>query len=301
MVDYIKSKSIKEYLKQEGVELTDLQKTVLILRTGYPMETIHASLGEIAESTSDEQLKGAILEKIQRQYQEVVSVKEKQCHVVYTLEIYEPDEEKYINEGYYNSYEAAEKHARYFSVEYIIRKYRLFGEEGIENHFHSVYGYLQADLGALLFNVDGKVIKYFPSVCIPEEGKQGGILDSYCMAFRHPFRKGDIVKNLLTGDTGVVNDCECTLDKWIEQKESLVRCGNYKDAGILVEYADPVGNFFQLHTFPYDLEYAQAPETGWERNRFEVLKEAQCLLIGEGSLDRFTGCKIKLEAKKRYW
>ena len=49
MVDYIKSKSIKEYLKQEGVELTDLQKTVLILRTGYPMETIHASLGEIAD------------------------------------------------------------------------------------------------------------------------------------------------------------------------------------------------------------------------------------------------------------
>ena len=60
MVDYIRSKSVKEYLKQEAVELSDLQKAVLILRTDYPMEMVHASLCELAENTKDGQLKEAI-------------------------------------------------------------------------------------------------------------------------------------------------------------------------------------------------------------------------------------------------
>ena len=46
MVDYIRSKSIKEYLKQDGAELTDLYKAVLILRTDCPMEIGRASCRE---------------------------------------------------------------------------------------------------------------------------------------------------------------------------------------------------------------------------------------------------------------
>lgn len=302
MVDYIRSKSVKEYLKQEAVELSDLQKAVLILRTDYPMEMVHASLCELAENTKDGQLKEAIREKVEKQRQEVFAVQKSQDHVVYALEVYEPDEEKYVNEGYYNSYHAADQHARYFSMEYIIRKYRLFGDDGIENHFHSVFGYILSEIGALLLDMDGKVLKYFSSICIPEASQKDGILDSQCQPLKHPFRKGDLVENLITGDTGVVNDCGRTLDGWTSQKESAAQCEGQKETGILVEYADPVGNFYQLHSFPYDLEYAKAPKTGYAcAIRWEVLKEAQKLVKGEGKLERFTSCKARIEAKKRYW
>lgn len=300
MIDYIRSKSIKEYLEQEGTELTDLYKAALILRADYPMEMIHESLEELVESTEDEELKKAVRKKMEEQRLEVASIKKKQDGTVYTLEVYEPDEEKYINEGYYNSFKAAEKHARCFCMEHIIRKYRLFGEEDMENHFHAVYGYIMSELGALLLNSVGKVSKCLSDIC--RTGSEDGILDNCCLILKHPFHKGDIVKNLITGQTGIINDCECTIDEWMEQKRRTVVEENNRNTGILVEYADPVGNFFQLHTFPYDLEYAEESAAGCECDaRWEVLKAAQRLLQGKGTLERFTDCKARLEAKKRYW
>ncbi len=300
MVDYIRSKSIKEYLKQDGAELTDLYKAVLILRTDCPMEMIHESLEEIAENTVDEELKTAVREKIKEQRLEAAAVKKEQDGTVYTLEVYEPDEEKYINEGYYTSYESAEKHARCFSMEHIIRKYRLFGEEDIENHFHDKFGFIMSELGGLLLNYEGKVLKCLSGIHRTGEGSGSDILDSCCPILRHPFRKGDIVKNLITEQTGIVNDCECTLDEWMKRKERAVSEGDSRNAGILVEYADPVGNFFQMHTFPYDLEYAEESACACSARR-NVLKAAQSLIRSTGSLERFTDCRARLEAKKRYW
>lgn len=84
------------------------------------------------------------------------------------------------------------------------------------------------------------------------------------------------------------------------QKEGLARCGDVESLGILVEYADPFGNFFGRHTCPYSLEYAKEPRIGGKA-RWHVLQEAQKLLKGIGSLEKFTGWKSSLEANRRYW
>ena len=299
MIDYIRSKSIKEYLKREAAKLTDLQKAALILRSDSPVKMIHESLMETAESTGDEILKKAVMEKVESQCQEIEAVKNNESGAVYSLEVYEPDEEIYINEGIYSSYEAADIHARYFEMKYIIRKYRLFGKGGLESHFHKRYGYIQAELGALLSDAEGNVLKYIPGAGGMEAQQEKTALDKPVI-LRHPFRKGDIVTNLETEDIGVVNDCEGTLEEWVKQQEGLARRGDVESLGVLVEYADPFGNFFGRHTCPYSLEYAKEPRIGGKA-RWHVLQEAQKLLKGKGSLEKFTGWKASLEANRRYW
>lgn len=301
MVDYIKSRSIKEYLKREAIELPDLHKAVLALCSGYPIPMIHSSLQELAGQTSDQSLKAAIQKKIRQQCQEIHTVKENSSSVVYGLEVYEPDEEAYVKEGIYSSYEAADIHARYFEMKYIIRKYRLFGKDGLESHFHKRYGYILAELGALLSDAEGNILKYISGAGGLEEQQEKTVLDQQVI-LKHPFRKGDIVTNLETGDIGVVNDCESTLEEWMKQKEELDRCGKIENSGILIEYADPFGNFFERHTCPYNLEYAKEPRTGSaSKARWQVLQEAQKLLKGIGSLDKFTFWKARLEANRSYW
>lgn len=301
MVDYIKSKSIKEYLKREAIELPDAHKAALILCSGYPIPMIHSSLQEIAEHTSDQSLKAAIQVKIRQQCQEIHTWKENNSNEVYGLEVYEPDEEAYIMEGIYRSYEAADLHAHYFEMEYIVRKYRLFGKDGLESHFHKRFGYIQAELGALHLDAEGNILKYIPGVGEMEAQQEKTMLDKPVI-LKHPFRKGDIVTDLETGDTGVVNDCESTLEEWVKQKEELAKCGDTENLGILIEYADPFGNFFERHTYPYHLEYAKEPRTGSaSKARWQVLREAQKLIKGIGSLEKFTGCKAMLESKRRYW
>lgn len=271
MIDYIKSKSIKEYLKREAIELSDLHKAVLVLRSGCPVKMVHSSLQEIAGDTSDGSLKAAIMETISRQCQEIHAVKESGENAVYGLEVYEPDEEAYIMEGIYSSYEAAGIHARYF------------------------------ELGALHLDAEGNILKYIPGVGGMEAQQEKTMLDKPVI-LKHPFRKGDIVTDLETGDTGVVNDCESTLEEWVKQKEGIAKCGDTENLGILIEYADPFGNFFERHTYPYHLEYAKEPRTGSaSKARWQVLQEAQKLIKGIGSLEKFTGCKAMLEAKRRYW
>lgn len=181
-------------------------------------------------------------------------------------------------------------------MKYMIRKYRLFGKDGLESHFHKKYGYIQAELEALLSDAGGNILKYIPGAGGMEGQQEKTALDKPVI-LKHPFRKGDIVTNLETGDIGVVNDCEGTLEEWMKQKEGLAKRGDVENLGVLVEYADPFGNFFGRHTCPYSLEYAKKPRIGGKA-KWHVLLEAQKLLKGIGSLEKFTGWKASLEANR---
>lgn len=103
MVDYIKSKSIKEYLKREAIEIPGLHKAVLALCFGYPVPMVHSTLQEIAGQGSDQSLKVEIQKKIRQQCQEIRTVKENSSNEAYGLEVYEPYEEAYVKEGIYSS------------------------------------------------------------------------------------------------------------------------------------------------------------------------------------------------------
>ena len=138
--------------------------------------------------------------------------------------------------------------------------------------------------------------------CKQEAGKDSAYLDEDSLVMKHPFRMGDIVKNLVTGDVGVVNDCKGDLEEWMEEKEAMIRSCGMAGTGLFVEYADPAGNFWAMQTFPYDLEFLEIPEKeGVYNARWELLKKARKLLKGGGSLEEFTNCKIMVERKQRHF
>ena len=86
----------------------------------------------------------------------------------------------------------------------------------------------------------------------------------------------------------------------MEEKEAMIRSCGMAGTGLFVEYADPAGNFWAMQTFPYDLEFLEIPEKeGIYNVRWELLKKAQKLLKGGGSLEEFTTCKTVLERKQR--
>lgn len=302
MVDYIKSKSMKEYIKQQKIKLPDSHKAALILRTAYPMGMIHASLMQVADKTKDKKLKRFIEDKIEEQLIQFHTVMDNQVHAVYGLEVYEPEEKIYINKGYYNSFETAEDCAHLFRKKHIINKYRLYSDDNIENYLKAGLEGIQIKLGFILFDAKGNVLD-----CTSEEYKQGtdqdsAYLDEERLVMKHPFHMGDIVKNLITGDIGVVNDCKGTLEEWMEEKERLIRSDSTASTGLFVEYADAAGNFWTMQTFPYDLEFLEIPEKeGLYNAGWELLKKAGKLLKGGGSLEEFTTCKIMVESKQRHF
>lgn len=300
MVDYIYSKSMKEYLRKQKIKLPDSHKAALILRTAYPMGMVHASLMQVADKTKDKKLKRIIENRIDEQLKQLHSIMDNQIHAVYVMEVYEPEEESYLNKGYYSSFETAGDCAHLFSEKYIISKYRLYSDDNIENYLNTRLGDIQAKLGSILFDAEGNVLNCTSDECRQETWQDSAYLDEDRFVMKHPFRMGDIVKNLVTGDVGVVNDCKGTLEEWMEEKENMVRSDSTAGTGLLVEYADPAGSFWGMQTFPYDLEFLEIPEKEGVYNAgWELLKKAQKLLKGGGSLEEFTTCKTVLERKQR--
>lgn len=302
MIDYIYSKSMKEYLRKQKVKLPDAHKAALILRTAYPMGMIHASLMQVADKTKDKKLKRLIEDKIERQLMQLHSVMDNRNHAVYGLEVHEPEEDVYVNRGYYSSFETAQDCAHLFSKQHIINKYRLYSDDNIENYLSAGSRDIQAKLGFILFDAEGNVLDCTSNECKQEAGKDSAYLDEDSLVMKHPFRMGDIVKNLVTGDVGVVNDCKGDLEEWMEEKEAMIRSCGMAGTGLFVEYADPAGNFWAMQTFPYDLEFLEIPEKeGVYNARWELLKKARKLLKGGGSLEEFTNCKIMVERKQRHF
>ena len=300
MVEYIKSKSVKAYLAKQKIKLPDSHKAALILRTAYPMGMVHASLMQVADKTNDKKLKRIIKDKVERQLIQFHTIMDSQDDAVYGLEVYEPEERVYVNKGYYRSFETAGDCAHLFKEKHTINKYRLYSDDNIGNYLKAGLEGMQVKLGSILFDAKGNVLG-----CTSKECKQGAkpdsaYLDEKRLVMPHPFRMGDIVKNLATGDIGVVNDCKGALEEWMEEKESLVRNGSNAGTGLFVEYADPIGNFWAIQTFPDDLEFLGILETeGKYHAGWELLKKAGKLLKGSGSLEEFTACKTMAERKQR--
>lgn len=302
MVDYMKSKSVKAYLAKRKIKLPDTHKAVLILRTAYPMGMIHASLMQVADKTNDKKLKRIIEDKIEGQLIQFHAVMDSQDDAVYGVEVYEPEEGAYRNKGYYRSFETAGDCAHLFQEKHIISKYRLYSDDNIENYLKAGFEGIQGKLGSIRFDAKGNVLVCTSKECKQEAEPDSAYLDEKRLVMPHPFRMGDMVKNLVTGDIGVVNDCKGTLEEWMEEKESLVRSGSSADTGLFVEYADPIGNFWAIQTFPDDLEFFEIPETeGKYHVGWELLKKAGKLLKGSGSLEEFTTCKTRVERKQRHF
>ncbi len=110
----------------------------------------------------------------------------------------------------------------------------------------------------------------------------------------HPFHRGDVVRNVRTGEWGVVESEPATGKDFIdfeEQVPAAFKC-EYEPL-IVVEHLSHDGKFYHEHSDPTILE--TVPEEDSEK--YELFRSAGLLLQGKSSLCYVDYLKEKYKAK----
>lgn len=270
MIDYIPSKAVKKYMEFRNICLSDFEKAGLIYNAepaglinqagiACNLESKHDSLKEIMEHTKDKVLQQQIAERLEEDRLILAAFTSNPNGAIYKVQTYDEtgDNEE---EQYFTTFEMADQCAREYMQKteplwhrYEIAKFALY-EKGEKPTIDEEMGWWnEGILGHAVFNIQGKMIYL-------ESNEHENRYDSYnCrnrfenhyIPFRNPFRAGDIVKNLSTGQYGVV----AVGDEDYEKHNQFGVDYDYSDAKILVEYLYDDGGVCHDHPYPWELEY----------------------------------------------
>lgn len=283
MINYILSNGLKAYQKERGIDLSDSQIATLIYQSGYSMNEIYAALQELAWKTENNELKGQIYERFEEERERWAAFTAESDGMIFLLEVYEESDKEYQEEGYYKCFEAAQDAAYMFHVEYRITKVRIFQDgKAVQEQIRQT-GHILSELGTGYFSCNHQLnsfwsTEYKAKISFETENKR---FENQYVEIRHPFRKGDIVQNLLTGEVGVVN---CIADDE-EMETDLSKKMQDEDfsAGVLfVELLDDQGCFYHTHLMPTQIDFWDVEKLKGVRKY--LLMHVSDLLKGKGSL-----------------
>lgn len=268
MIDYIPSKAVKKYMEFANIQLSDFEKAGLIYNAepaglinqagiACNLESKHDSLKEIMEHTQDKALQQQIAERLEEDKLILAAFTSNPNGAIYKVQTYDEngDEEE---EQYFAAFEMADQCAREYMQKtepfwhkYDITKLTLY-EKGEKPTIDEEIGlWNEGNLGYAAFNLQGEMIYLYSNEHENryDEYDCRNRFENHYIPFRNPFRVGDIVKNLSTGQYGVVGIGD-------ENHEKHDQFGvDYSDAAILVEYLYDDGSVGHDHPYPWELEY----------------------------------------------
>ena len=298
MIDYIPSNSVKKYIKDNNITLSDFEKAALIYNAhNVTKEDVYAELAELMRETKDKNLKKQIAERLEEDAKILKIIQTGGEKVIYKLSVYYPEDKEYEGERFFATYEAAKKFSGRYSQDFMIEKMKLlFGDEADDGKYINE-DYISPEMGSIEYNKEGKIL-CFSSF----EYDEDKLLEKYnyerfenkYISFRHPFRQGDIVKNVADGKRGVVrsfvDDADWEeYDAW-QRKESPLH-SDFGDAQVVVEILYPDGEFSHDHIAPWLLEYDEMQSVEWRDIRDKDDLEGEALILagqlikGEGSIE----------------
>ena len=137
MIDYIPSNSVKKYIKDNNITLSDFEKAALIYNArNVTKEDVYAELAELMRETKDKNLKKQIAERLEEDAKILKIIQTGGEKVIYKLSVYYPEDKEYEREGYFATYEAAKKFSRRYSQDFMIEKMKLlFGDEADDGKY----------------------------------------------------------------------------------------------------------------------------------------------------------------------
>ena len=298
MIDYIPSNSVKKYIKDNNITFTDFEKAALIYNArNVTKEDVYAELAELMQETKDKNLKKQIAERLEEDAKILKIIQTGGEKVIYKLSVYYPEDKEYEGEGYFATYEAAKKFSRKYSQDFMIEKMKLlFGDEADDGKYIKE-DYINPAMGFIEYNKKGDILCFssseYDEEALREKYNYERFEDKY-ISFRHPFRQGDIVRNIANGERGVVRSFADDAD-WEEydawQKKESPLHSDFGDAQVVVELLFPNGEFSHVHIEPWLLEYDEMQSVEWrdisDRGDLEgeALILAGQLIKGEGSIE----------------
>lgn len=238
-MDFIRSKDVRDYLKQQHYLFSDAEKATLIFHSGYPIERTLDKLKTLMEHTADTALAKEIQERIEYEnviYETLVSGDDS---VIFQLEVKDDGEFEHL--GLFKTFEGALSVANSFHKEFLIRKKIVLTETNTNTikdlSFHDEIGRAQyTENGERMY----QWCKEVEDEVIGDSCKGRRFEDAY-VSFPYPFKIRDTVKNVRTGRVGTISVLAP------ERKEFM----DYLDFSLTVEYK--AGG--HEHVFPGDVEY----------------------------------------------
>lgn len=294
MVEINFSKGLKEYQQKHGIKFTDSQLATLIFNSRYSYNEIYASLLELAAQTNDMDLKEQIRRRTEEMSREWKAFTTNKGNAIYLLKYYEESDKEYWEQGYYLAFEDACAVGALFGDKYEIHKHKLFSnhseatKEFLENEF------IQSELGRASYLKDGSLF------CLWTREYKGDtdaeqLFQWQYVPIKYPFRKGDIVQNVLTGEIGVMNGA-ATDEEMEERLKMRTEHGDISDATVFVEFLNDDGDFYHEHVCPTELDFFDMEQ--YEGKKKAVLFHASIVVRGHGSLEYLDMLREELKEKK---
>ena len=278
-MDLLLSKDLKQYLKEQNRTFTDAEVATLIFNSEKEISVIHEELMKIKANTEDKLLAKEIEERIEYDKASLDKISEAGEDILFTLEIKEDGE--YENEGYFREYRNAKEYADTFHEDYVINKVRFSDQTCRLQTANN-------DLGSVTYDKNGNA-RYYWSIemkqeTYPDFEEKDRFENSY-ISIPHPFRNGDIVKNIATGRIGIVT-CFNDQADWEEYDNSMKTSdtADFSDAMVTVEFLYDDGCFSHDHIRPMYLEFAELEDRDIRK---ELFLNASRLMKGKGSLEYF--------------
>lgn len=294
------SKDLEKYWKEKNISFSDFEKATMIYNHEDSLASIHEVLNRMKHSTSDQILITQIEERIKFDETTLNLIACDSADTMYMLEI--EDEDTFEVDSYYKKYQCAKNYANTLGKRYRINKIRFSDTilqiaDGDEK-----YG----DIGSVLYNNRGEVSRFWSGEISEEElyyYEEKNRFENAYISMPHPFRQGDIVKDMVTGDIGIVI-CDKTDEDWesYDKKMKQSEFSDYSDVMVTVEFLYEESCFSHRHINPMRLEFYDASETN-KKNK--LLQSASYLINGYGSLECFQifceeNAKGEAQEKKRW-
>ncbi len=219
MQEYIKSATIKKYLSDNQIKLSDRHICALACNSLLAWNDVRKLFLEVAERTLDTDLKNQIAELTAAVEAKINEFITNDGAYIYRLKVYSEEDSCYSEKGYYYSYDTAFDIAKAFNEKFKIKKLRTYKSR---EEAEGVLADEAVTGDEFCFNRDGQ-IKY-QSIYTGIYDKREKWFEEEWYEFPHPFQKGDMVKRIgdsengyadyvyVICDTEVSGICECYSD-----------------------------------------------------------------------------------------
>ena len=306
VLNYIKSKDVRAYIKCTGWQFSDSEIGTLIFHSGMPYHALHRALEELAEKTADEELRRQIGERI---------AYDERCREIFTTNdggfffevCVDGDSKEWAHgeaAGHFASAELALAFMAGKDVPFTVKKYqivgvreplvksalrrnpRLFSEKLVQER-----PYEGAPVSEFSYDAEGSLVGYWTDEISDEERSRAddwgaSRFENRFFPLPNPFALGDIVRMADDPDSlGIVETSREDWAEWMRWAGKRKLPLDYYDAFIRVEFLTEQGTFLHSHIAPIDLERAALDETD---RRKELLEAGSRMLTGQTSLECFS-------------
>lgn len=281
MLEYIPSKTYKNFLKEQGIELSPIDKATMIVNADAAMEDKIQVLQEMIADSSDKTFLNEVEGFISGWNSDKEKFSDRTGSAVYKL-IVEMDDCK----GYYMDLDMARTVGMGFREPFKIEKISIYRTKEDIRYVSGTRELIEDCIGGASYTKDGEILDIWNEPAITYLDYKNLQLNERYIGLRHPYYKGTLVKAVGKELYGISNDYK-DADEQKKGIEKIKESGaaDFVDDAVTIEFLMEDGHFSHDHVNPAYLEIVKEEELPDDIQ--ELFKTASALIKGEGFLEMF--------------